>query len=636
MVKWNFPSNNNGQIAGINDSGVTTFRGQPLRYLVREICQNSLDARAGGEPVIVEFSRFDLPVSAIPGNGDLNLALKASKQFWSGQQEKKTVDFFDNALRLINGVSIPVLRISDYNTTGLQGSRKTFNTDWYNLIKSAGVSDKHPTAGGSFGIGKFAPFVCSDLRTVFYSTLDLEGYVAYQGVSRLVSFKDRDGDITQGIGYYGWSEKNTPVFEQIALDPDHQRTSPGTDIFILGFKTSNRAGDPTFSDEERDEMITSVIDGFFWAIWKNQLVVRIEDEEINSKSLPDFIQKYKGQFSENADNYYEALISPDAQYFEEEDFLGMGKISMYLLIKDGFHRKAAMVRGTGMKILDRMRISGHIPFAAVVYLEGEKLNTYFRALENPSHTDWEPGFADNPKEAKKAEENIRILNRWIRENLNKALKSGSNEQLDVEGLGQFLPDIEDLLPSKTRRRSKGNATDKVVEVIHRRPTAIQRKSDDDGYEGSTLVPGQRGGTNDMPEKGKHPTERVGKGLGKEVESGRSVPYGSSRVYAPTLIKYKSMRLFCTDATNGTYRIMLTPEQTAHDGLIQVVLSGEEKTKISPNIMSATLIGKQSPLTVENGKISGLSFEAGQAISLEFVVESPQRLSMEVEVYGHTS
>ena len=35
--KWNFPSNNHGQIFGISDSGVETFNGTPIKSLAREI-----------------------------------------------------------------------------------------------------------------------------------------------------------------------------------------------------------------------------------------------------------------------------------------------------------------------------------------------------------------------------------------------------------------------------------------------------------------------------------------------------------------------------------------------------------------------------------------------------------------------
>ena len=41
---WRFPLNDYGQIFGIADSGVETFKGTPMKSLAREICQNSIDA----------------------------------------------------------------------------------------------------------------------------------------------------------------------------------------------------------------------------------------------------------------------------------------------------------------------------------------------------------------------------------------------------------------------------------------------------------------------------------------------------------------------------------------------------------------------------------------------------------------
>ena len=42
---------------------------------------------------------------------------------------------------------------------------------WHRLVKMTGQSAKNSnTAGGSYGIGKHAPFAVSGLRTIFYST----------------------------------------------------------------------------------------------------------------------------------------------------------------------------------------------------------------------------------------------------------------------------------------------------------------------------------------------------------------------------------------------------------------------------------------------------------------------------------
>ena len=54
---WKFPSYEGPGDQGINDGGISMFKGSQLyNSLAREICQNSLDAKANGEnTVIVKF-----------------------------------------------------------------------------------------------------------------------------------------------------------------------------------------------------------------------------------------------------------------------------------------------------------------------------------------------------------------------------------------------------------------------------------------------------------------------------------------------------------------------------------------------------------------------------------------------------
>lgn len=76
IQKWNFPSNNYGQIFGIADSGVETFKGTPIKSLAREICQNSLDAALeNGEPTRIEFKTFEIDPHKIPDYSNLEEAL---------------------------------------------------------------------------------------------------------------------------------------------------------------------------------------------------------------------------------------------------------------------------------------------------------------------------------------------------------------------------------------------------------------------------------------------------------------------------------------------------------------------------------------------------------------------------------
>ena len=55
---WHFPARDGGTRQGYNDGGIATFKGADLyNNLAREICQNSLDAKAEDKKhVVVKFN----------------------------------------------------------------------------------------------------------------------------------------------------------------------------------------------------------------------------------------------------------------------------------------------------------------------------------------------------------------------------------------------------------------------------------------------------------------------------------------------------------------------------------------------------------------------------------------------------
>ena len=107
IQKWNFPSNNYGQIFGIADSGVETFKGTPIKSLAREICQNSLDAALeNDEPTRIEFRTFELDPRQIPDYNGLEDALNRALDFWSQQQSTKAKTFFKQALAVMHKPTI--------------------------------------------------------------------------------------------------------------------------------------------------------------------------------------------------------------------------------------------------------------------------------------------------------------------------------------------------------------------------------------------------------------------------------------------------------------------------------------------------------------------------------------------------
>lgn len=436
---WFFPSNNYGAVTGIGEASIETFKGMPYCSLAREICQNSLDARLNpNRPVIIEFSESTIQKTSILGYTELQKAMSSCLTFWTEQHNKKTIDFFKTANKIIESDLINILRISDFNTTGLQGSDKEFNTPWNNLVKAVGVSDKNGTAGGSFGIGKAAPFACSDLRTIFYATKDIDGLSAFQGIAKLVSFKEKNffgtdkDSMTSGTGYYSADKKNTPLRECYSIVPNYKRTKTGTDIFILGF---HKSGD------WQTEIITSLLEEFLIAIYNNELQIKVCDTIIKSDNLCEIIETYK-ENAKIAYNYYQVLTDDKAVVYEE-NIEDLGKAELRVLVKPELHRKIMMCRKNGMKIFDKANISGTIPFAGICILKDDKINEYFREMENPQHNAWEPErhTSDTKTSAKK---NMSALYKFVKNKVIELGKRTTIDEMDAEGMGEYFTDAEPI------------------------------------------------------------------------------------------------------------------------------------------------------------------------------------------------
>ena len=629
LNRWNYPSNNNGAVSGINDSGIETFSGTKIKSLAREICQNSLDANIDDSlPTRVVFRLFEIPVSSIPDIDGLKQALKRASEFGPNQRTPKAKEFFDNALKATKKEKIVCMRISDFNTSGLSGSKASDEepSPWRDLTKSQGASEKSGSNGGSFGIGKFAPYACSSLRTVFYSTLDSSGTEAYQGVSRLTSFKDDEGDTKQGVGFYG-KDKNSPIYEQFSLDPDFSRSSEsGTDLFILGFVAE---------EEWKEKMIASVLDGFLYAVHTGKLVVDVDGIVIDKDSLADTVSKYQNYCEEYAKEYYKALTSTseeDAKVFEE-DILSMGKVTLYLILQHDMHRKVAMVRKTGMKILDRGHISGLIKFSGLLYIEGEELNVFLRTMENPQHTKWEYDRTDDPKKAKTV---IKALGDFIRRCLEELKNDSSDEALDPS-VGEYLTEERD--EGSPEEKAEG-LTDEVKEI--RRKVVVVRKPKEDDFsipgEGTTSVDDEDGDIteDDVPGTG----GREGDGTPKHGNGGGDSGFGNGGGPHPTEHKKSSagiapskLRIMADNSKTGSYMIQFTPSASAEDCSLALFLSAESD-KYNADIVAAENSVTGETLEVSGNSITKLTFTENETLKIKVTINYKDYCSMEVRAYGH--
>jgi hypothetical protein len=201
-IGWHHPTDDSDQWDGFNDSGMEHFTGSPIQHLAREVNQNSLDA---GEDGIVEvrIELREVNVSEIPNLDELKANLSCCNVA-SDHESKKAKTFFQASLAELEKPKISALTISDHNTRGMKGPAQN-GSPFYAFMKAKGQSRKgNDAATGSYGIGKFAPYAVSKLRTIFISTVYQDDNGEFiqlsQGKSILMSHH-RDGKLRQGVGF---------------------------------------------------------------------------------------------------------------------------------------------------------------------------------------------------------------------------------------------------------------------------------------------------------------------------------------------------------------------------------------------------------------------------------------------------
>ena len=445
---WRFPKLDGGLEQGINDGGIATFKGSKLyTYLAREICQNSLDAKAEGEKtVIVEFNNLSLKKSEYPSLFALDSIFKDCRDYWEQRMEPKLERFLAEADKKLANDTIDFLVIRDFNTTGLSGAKagRREKSKWRALTHSNGVTEKAKGSQGSYGIGKNAPFACSSFRTVFYNSYAQEDNVkAFQGVARLITHL-QDGSETIGVGFYQNTETSMPIFEEdkCALRDLLNRTEYGTDVVIAGFKKS---------DSWKADIEKAVLSNFFVAIANGTLIIRIDGMEVNDKNLKDRIKYYADQEQKNDDKeknittileFYHAFCEYDHK--ETGDIMENGDAILYIKKDDKYSKSIAEMRSIGMVVRTRHN-NIFTRYAAVVVVQPGKLNNLLKDIEPPAHDNWDPGLIEDDVKAQDDAKKYRgKLIAWVNRTITEKCRGEESDEIDLDGMSAYLPfDEED-------------------------------------------------------------------------------------------------------------------------------------------------------------------------------------------------
>jgi len=456
-IGWLFPPTGGGVKTGWNDPAITHFGGAREQGLARETIQNSLDARDGllSEPVHVEFDLHDVAADWF-GKEALARTIEACVAEAEGDEKASTA--LRESAGLLEQPSLKFLRIADSNTTGLRGKR------WETLVKGLGTSYHESrggpvTAGGSYGIGKSAPFAMTPLRTVFYWTRFEEGgepRELFQGKAVLMSH-EAGGVVRQNVGFFGITHECREL-EGADIPAEIQKTDRpprlGTSLWIAGFPGE---------DGWQERIARQVAASFFGAIENRWLTVTLEpSREMEDAGLITMDSEGLQEWFDYLDRDGEAEDAEevrDARLFwellreepaaERQDYdLGLCRLWIRVSDSDDLPRNVGLMRNTGMLITTRQRnliqFHGTRGFVAICRFEGDEGNALLRQMENPTHDQFEPDRIENdPKRQQQARTALRRVTSWIREEIaRRAATPVSAEPTPLSELSRLLPDLE--------------------------------------------------------------------------------------------------------------------------------------------------------------------------------------------------
>ena len=430
--------------------------------------------------------------------------------------------------------------------------------------------------------------------------------------------------ITIGEGYY--EENNKPLNCCLNLDKNYIRNNYGTDIYVIGFKNN---------ENWKEKMCSAIIENFFVAIYNGDLVVDIGEEfEINKNTIGDLIDNKNISEFLLSDTvcYYKILIANKDEILSKSYSMFENNDVKLLLRKDDIDtndvNKVASVRLTGMKILDLNYLPRLGKYHGILFMNGLKVNDYFRKLENATHSNWSADRVQNSLEAK---EKIKELKNFVIKSINELMAGPILDEVDATGVGETLPD-EDEFSKKDDNSLNESIENEIVRVIEIREKPLRKINEKD----------QKTNDNDIDEAALEPDESGE--VNKTGEHNLNNPPSNPNLMSSKECKYsevnkklipKKIRL---TATIERYELMLTLNKNEKIIKINFEIYGESTNEkvVFKNVKCFSenkLIKHTIPVEIESNSIVLKNMNRDSVYKIQFVIDSDGIWPLEVKVYG---
>lgn len=449
--KWHFDKSGIS-LTGPNDSIHETFRANPYYSIVREAIQNSIDAVDNEQaPVKVVFEFGSLKKELYPNLFDIKKHILACWQYHKGDVQAQN-HFHPMSNYISKHEEITFLKISDYNTKGMRYEKGDVNCPFISFVRAEGKSAKQTGAGGSFGFGKGAYYVLSQIKTILVSTKTVDGNLYFEGKTRLATH-EIDGELLTRDGYYT-GEYGSPVISSKNIPEAFIRNKTGTDIYIVGLIKE---------EDKKKEMVKSVLNNFWLAIHHEKLEIEIvEDDEVISitkNTLENLIEEYflVGYESGSPTNisgwnpkaYYKSVKNAnlnDNYRLISKSLETLGEVSLYVYLEKGLPNRVAYFRKPRMVVQKKTKnkLSGYV---AVLLCDNAEGNELLRQMENAAHNEWKP---ENYRDGDDLTNN-RIyaahneLSKFVNDELEALSKVDTSKKINFLELEEHLAIPEDLL-----------------------------------------------------------------------------------------------------------------------------------------------------------------------------------------------
>ena len=437
-MTWQFPPNLTNAPLGPRDRGIEHYTGRRLDSLVRETLQNSLDAQDKGvqAPVKVDFQIAEIEVALFNGS-ELAAAINASIADLKPKDDAYR-KMFGKAAAQLDKETASALVITDSNTTGVLDDYED-DCPWAALTRGSGESAKQGNnASGSYGIGKAAAYLATDLRTVLYTTtFSVNGHQEsrFIGKTILSGHKDPQGNKVTSEGYFGG-----PHFSSLCngdIPAPFRLEQPGLCLRVPGYKAPN---------DWKERVVKIAIANFFHAIAKGELEITVADQTVGAATV--------GNYASLLSVRHKHLLNTSGKSPVAKGHIkGIGDVALRITRHDAGDENihdVALVRDAGMMITRertkmgpaRITIPSHWHrFSAIVEcLSDPGGKSAVRDCESPKHDELDIDRIPNDEDRAPARKALRELGTWMREEIRKQAEPSSNtEPVNATEAAELLP-----------------------------------------------------------------------------------------------------------------------------------------------------------------------------------------------------